>query len=131
MRLWEEAFNRRDADALAALYHDDAVNLQVAVGKPAVGRAAVLADARAFFTAFPDNFTRVEVLLVDGDRAAVEWFGGGTWLGEFADRPPTGRAFTLRGCGFFVVTDGLIKTQRGYWDKATWFGQIGLPYGEE
>jgi len=23
--------------------------------------------------------------------------------------------------------EGKIKFQRGYWDKATWFGQLGLP----
>jgi len=25
------------------------------------------------------------------------------------------------------VVEGKIKFQRGYWDKATWFGQLGLP----
>lgn len=124
---WEDGWNRRDAEALAALYHEDAVNHQVAFGEPRAGRAAVLADLRTFFAAFPDSFTRVEVVMIDGDRAAVEWFGGATWLGEFAGRPPTGAAFTLRGCGFFVVADGLIRFQRGYVDRATWFGQLGLP----
>ena len=41
--------------------------------------------------------------------------------------PPNGRSFTLRGCGFFHVTDGKILYQRGYFDKATWFGQLGIP----
>jgi steroid delta-isomerase-like uncharacterized protein len=127
MAAWEDAWNRHDAEALAALYHVDAVNHQVAFGEPQIGRAAMLADFRAFFAAFPDSFTRVEVLLIDGARAAVEWFGGATWLGEFAGRPPTEATFTLRGCGFFVITDGKIKFQRGYVDRATWFGQLGLP----
>lgn len=127
MAAWEEAWNRRDAEALAALYHDDAINHQVAFGEPRVGREALLADFRFFFAAFPDSFTRVEVTLIDGDRAAVEWFGGATWLGPFAGQAPTGAAFTLRGCGFFLVTDGKIKTQRGYIDRASWFGQLGLP----
>ena len=38
---WVAAFNRRDADAAAALYHDDAVNIQVAEGTPTVGRRAM------------------------------------------------------------------------------------------
>src|SRR5437660_7096224 len=37
---WVDAFNRRDAPAAAALYHDDAVNTQVAAGGPTVGRQA-------------------------------------------------------------------------------------------
>jgi predicted ester cyclase len=56
----------------------------------------------------------------------LEWFGGGTWRGEFAGMAPNGRTFTLRGCGFFYVT-GKIGFQRGYFDKATWFAQLGIP----
>jgi len=42
-------------------------------------------------------------------------------------QPANGRSFTLQGCGFFQVSGGKIKFQRGYWDKATWFGQLGIP----
>jgi predicted ester cyclase len=57
----------------------------------------------------------------------LEWFGGGTWQGEFDGMAPNGRPYTLGGCGFFHVTDGRIRFQRGYFDKATWFGQLDLP----
>ena len=40
---------------------------------------------------------------------------------------PNGRFFTLRGCGFFHVVAGKIRYQRGYFDKVTWFGQLGIP----
>lgn len=124
---WVAAFNRRDAHAAAALYHDDATNIQVAAGEPTAGRQAILEGLLAFFRAFPDNSTRIENLFQDGEWAILEWSGGGTWLGEFAGRAPNGYSFTLRGCGFFRVTDGKIRFQRGYWDKATWFGQLGIP----
>jgi steroid delta-isomerase-like uncharacterized protein len=124
---WVDAFNRRDAEAAAALYHDDATNLQVAIGQPLVGRAAILEDLRAFFRAFPDSFTKVEGMLEDGEWVALEWSGGGTWRGVLGGQSATGRAFTLRGSGFFHVVEGKIKFQRGYWDRATWFGQLGLP----
>jgi steroid delta-isomerase-like uncharacterized protein len=123
---WVAAFNARDAEAAAALYHEDAVNLQVAVGVPVVGRDAIRADFAAFFRAFPDTYTRPVNLFEDGDWAIVEWEGGATWRAEFAGKPPNGRTFTLRGCGFFRIVDGRIKFQRGYWDKATWFGQLGM-----
>jgi len=124
---WVDAFNRRDAEAAAALYHDDATNLQVAIGQSLVGRPAILEDLRGFFRAFPDNFTKVEGLLEDGEWVALEWSGGRTWRGALGGQPANGRAFTLRGSGFFHVVQGKIKFQRGYWDKATWFGQLGLP----
>ncbi|XVJ58356.1 MAG: ester cyclase [Tepidisphaera sp.] len=48
------------------------------------------------------------------------------WRGPFLGRMPSGRSYSLRGCGFFRVQNGLIHEQRGYLDRATWFGQIGL-----
>jgi steroid delta-isomerase-like uncharacterized protein len=125
---WVDAFNRRDAQAAAMLYHDNAVNTQVAAGgEPTVGRQALLDELLAFFRAFPDNYTHPVNLFEDGEWAVLEWAGGGTWRGEFAGLPANGRSFTLQGCGFFHVIDGKINFQRGYWDRATWFGQLGIP----
>ncbi len=124
---WVDAFNRRDPEAAAALYHEDAVNWQVAAGEPMAGREAILADFRKFFAAFPDTYTNIENLFEDGDWAILEWAGGGSWQSDFAGLKPNGRSFTLRGCGFFQVIEGKIGLQRGYWDKLTWFGQLGIP----
>jgi len=33
----------------------------------------------------------------------------------------------LRGCGFFQVRDGLIRFQRGYWDRLSFLRLHGLP----
>ena len=124
---WVAAYNQRDAYAAAELYHEDATNLQVALGDPTVGRQAMLEELLSFFHAFPDNFTQIENLFEDGQWAMLEWFGCGTWRGEFGGMIPNGRSFTLRGCGFFHVPDGKILYQRGYFDKASWFGQLGIP----
>jgi len=125
--LWAAAFNRHDAAAAAALYHDDATNIQVPWGEPVRGRQAMLDALTAILRAFPDSYTQVEHIFEDGEWAIMEWSFGGTFHGEFAGQAPTGRSFTLRGCEFFHVTDGKIRVQRGYWDKATWFSQLGLP----
>ncbi|XGV94616.1 MAG: ester cyclase [Leptolyngbya sp. BL-A-14] len=127
LQSWLAAYNNRDAYALIELYHDDAINHQVALGEPLKGREALLKSFVAFFNAFPDNYTHAENLFVDGEWAMVEWNGGGTFLGELDGNQPTGRRYTLRGCGFFHVADGKIRFQRGYIDKHTWFSQIGLP----
>jgi steroid delta-isomerase-like uncharacterized protein len=124
---WVEAFNGRDADAAAALYHEDAVNIQVSEGEPTVGRQAIRDGFATFFRAFPDNCTRVASLFEDGEWAILEWTGCGTWLGDFAGQPGNGRTFEMQGCGFFQVVGGRIKFQRGYWDRASWFHQLGLP----
>ncbi|MBI4913331.1 MAG: nuclear transport factor 2 family protein [Acidobacteria bacterium] len=109
VQAWVEAFNRRDVDALAAMYHPDAVNHQVAES-PVAGREAI---ARMFAQGFAaaEMVCLVENLFEDGDWAILEW------------RDPLG----LRGCGFFHVVEGRIRLQRGYWDKLSFLRQHGLP----
>ncbi len=129
---WEDAYNNRDAFALIDLYADDAENLQVAFGEtPLRGREALLESFISFFQAFPDNFTNIENLFVDGEWAIVEWKGGGTFTGKLGETQPTGKSFKLRGCGFFHVVEGKIRFQRGYFDRHTWFSQVGLSMENE
>jgi steroid delta-isomerase-like uncharacterized protein len=122
---WLEFINSHDAEKLSSLYHDDAVNLQVAIGVPLIGKMAIHNDFVNFFKHNPDTFTKVENLFEDGEWAILEWSGGGTF--HFPGNPAHGKTFKLQGCGFFRVIDGKIKFQRGYWDKATWHKQMGLP----
>jgi len=106
---WVEAFNRADAEALAAFYEETAINHQVAEA-PVEGRAAIR-------RMFADGFAAarmvciVENLFEDGDWAILEW------------RDPLG----LRGCGFFHIRAGKIAFQRGYWDKLSFLKLHDLP----
>jgi steroid delta-isomerase-like uncharacterized protein len=123
---WIEAFASRDPVRIAGLYHIDAVNWQVA-DEPVVGRDNIRNMVAQFFVSFPDSYAHVENVMADGDWAAWEWTGGGTFLRDLGTIKATGRTFAIRGCGFFQVIDGKIKLQRGYWDKASWYRQIGVP----
>jgi len=113
VRAWVEAFNRADADELAAFYSDDAVNHQVAEA-PVKGRAAI---REMFATGFASAtmVCLVENLFEDGEWAILEW------------RDPLG----LRGCGFFHIVDDRIVFQRGYWDKLSFLRSQGLPMPKE
>jgi limonene-1,2-epoxide hydrolase len=105
---WVEAFNRGDAEALGAMYRDDAINHQVA-NEPVEGRAAIQAMFAREFAAAEMVCIR-ENLFEDGDWAILEW------------RDPKG----LRGCGFFQIVGGKIAFQRGYWDKLSFLRLNGL-----
>lgn len=124
---WIEAFQACDVERVVACYADDAVNFQVAGGEPAIGIEQIREGTEGFFRGFPDAWSRVENLIGDGDWAAWEWVGGGTFTGEFFGNAPTGKSFEIRGCGFFTFRDGKIVYQRGYWDKFSWFSQVGIP----
>ena len=106
---WVEAFNSGNADRVAGLYGEEAVNHQV-VQDPVVGREAIRDMFRQEFEA-ADMVCIVENIFEDGDWAILEW------------RDPLG----LRGCGFFRVENGLICFQRGYWDKLSFLRLHGLP----
>lgn len=106
---WVRRFNAGDADGLAELYHEHAINHQV-VQEPVVGRAAIRAMfQREFATA--SMICQVEIIHDAGTVAILEW------------RDPNG----LRGCGFFTVEEGLIRHQRGYWDRLAFMRLHRLP----
>jgi limonene-1,2-epoxide hydrolase len=109
VQAWVGAFNRADADGLAAFYSEDAINHQV-VNPPVQGRAAIRAMFAAGFAA-ATMVCIVENVFEDGEWAILEW------------RDPLG----LRGCGFFHVVEGRIVFQRGYWDQLTFLRSQGLP----
>src|SRR5687767_14140546 len=113
IRKWVKAFNTGDAELGASCYDDKAVNLQIAIGTPLVGKQAIYEDLKAFFAAIPDNYTRVENLFEDGNWVILEWSGGGTFYGRKGSK---GKKFTLKGSGFFKFRKGKIILQRGYWD---------------
>ena len=109
---WVEAFNKKDVNALAELYHNDAINHQV-VTEPIVGKEAI----RQMFTeemAKTEMVCIIENIFEDKEWAILEW------------KDPLG----LRGCGFFHIVDNKIKFQRGYWDKLSFLRQHGLPVPE-
>jgi ketosteroid isomerase-like protein len=110
---WVELFNSADADSLAALYAEDAVNHQV-VFDPVVGREAIRAMFAAEF-ARAEMTCLVENLFEDGEWAILEW------------KDPLG----LRGCGFFHIRDGQIVSQRGYWDQLTFMRAQGIELPKE
>lgn len=106
---WVDLFNAADADGLAALYSEDAVNHQV-TQQPVVGRSAIR-DMFAREFAAADMTCIVEAIHDAGEVIALEW------------KDPLG----LRGCGFFTIRGGEIVFQRGYWDKLSFLKLHNLP----
>jgi len=101
VQLWVEAFNRKDVEGLTRLYHEDAINHQVA-NDPVRGKQAIK-------QMFAQDFDQAEMVCIvenlfqDGEWAILEWKD----------------TLGLKGCGFFHILDNKIIFQRGYWDKLT------------
>lgn len=103
-----ELFNQQDSVGLGELYHDDAINHQVA-NEPIAGKKAITEMFRNEF-AQAEMVCIVENIFEDGEWGILEW------------KDPLG----LRGCGFFHIVDGKIILQRGYWDKLSFLKHHGL-----
>ena len=110
VRLWIEKFNASDIEGLADLYAEDAVNEQVVLSEPLVGRAAIRMLLETDFSRA--NMQCMEERIYEcGDTAILQW------------RDPAG----LKGCGFFRVENDQIVHQKGYFDQLSFFKAQGLP----
>lgn len=109
---WVTRFNAGDAEGLAELYAEDAVNHQI-VMEPLQGRTAI---KKMFEIEFgrATMVCEVENIFEDGAWAILEW------------KDPLG----LRGCGFFQVVNDHIQFQRGYFDQLSFFKVQGLSIPE-
>ncbi len=113
IELWVETFNKKDPQALAELYHKDAVNHQVNTD-PVIGKEALFQMFSREF-ALAEMICIVENIFEDGEWGILEW------------RDPN----TLRGCGFFHILDDKIIFQRGYWDRLSFLRLHQLPLPTE
>jgi steroid delta-isomerase-like uncharacterized protein len=123
---WLAAFNAGDPDRLLALYTDDALWEEVAIGLEAQGQEQIRAHLERLFTAAPDITYEPMDAFVAGDHAVVEWVVTGTYQADFPGLPPAaGQPFTFRGASVFELADGEIRRYTEYWDAYTFLAQLG------
>ena len=89
-RLIDEVFNQGHLEVADELVAPEAVEHQVSgMGD---GPEGVKRTASSLRRAFPDFTLTIDDLVEDGDKVWARQRGGGTNLGSFMGRPPTGRA---------------------------------------
>ena len=126
LEAWLAAFNAGDPDQLLALYTEDALWEEPAIGLAARGPDEIRAHLERLFTAAPDIGYAVTSSVVAGDGAVVEWVVTGTYRADFPGLPPAaGQPFSFRGASVFEMTDGKIQRYTEYWDAYTFLVQLG------
>jgi steroid delta-isomerase-like uncharacterized protein len=121
------AWNRGDAEGIAANVAEDVIWRDVALGMPLHGREAVKAAVRAYMTAFPDlNIKETSSTLAE-PRLAQELTITGTHRGDLLGIPPTGRWTETYAA---VITtfdeDGMMIEGAVYWNVAELLRQLGV-----
>jgi hypothetical protein len=111
MLSWVDLFNKKEAFLLADLYHEEAINFQVATGIKRIGKKDILEMFRYEFEHF-DMVCQPQRLIIEGNEAVLEW------------KDPNG----LEGCGFFTLEGNKIMHQKGYWDRWSFEQKQGKEY---
>ena len=131
LRALAAAVQRRDADALAALYAEDAVLYHPLTPGGVRGRDAIAASEQGLFDAFSDVEVELRSVLEGGSECAGELLIHATNTGplDLAGEtiPPTGRRVELPSVWWLTLRgDGLITEERDYMDAAGFMTQLGL-----
>ena len=105
---FNEAFNRHDADAVAALLTDDTVFEDTSPppdGRRIEGKAAVVDFWRQWFARNAGAAFEAEDMIVSGDRAVVCWV---------YRKPRNGQPWHIRGVDVFTVRGGKVAAKLAY-----------------
>ena len=105
---FNEAFNRHDAEGLAALLTEDTVFEDTSPapdGRRIEGKTAVVEFWRGWFVRNPDARFEAEEVIVSGNRATVLWV---------YRKMRNGQPWHLRGVDVFTVRDGKVAAKLAY-----------------
>jgi len=123
------AVETSDTEKLMALYAPDAVAVTPDAGE-VKGREEIVEWMRQFMVAFPDISFDVIAEHEDGDTAVDECYLVATHTGPLSgpegEIAPTGKRIHLRECDIAVVSDGLVREHRFYYDQGELMEQLGL-----
>ena len=106
--LFNQAFNRHDVDAVAALLTDDTVFEDTSPppdGQRIEGKAMVAEFWRGWFARNSDAKFEAEEMIVSGDRAVVRWV---------YRKMRNGQPWHIRGVDVFTVRDGKVAAKLAY-----------------
>lgn len=121
----DELWRRHDAAALAATHADDGVIVSPLLGEMR-GRDAIERSYEELFTVFPDQALDTEMILVDGDAAALVFRGRATHTRDLFGVPATGRQFDVQGVMFYKFAGGKIAYERRVYDFTGLLIQLGV-----
>jgi steroid delta-isomerase-like uncharacterized protein len=123
------AWNNNDREGYIACFAEDCdYNVPRRPGK---GRAAVAAFWDFNAAAFGERHVRIEVLVESGETVVMEGVAENKHTGPMAaigsrrEIAPTGKTFVLPHVNMYTVRDGLIVSNRSYWDGMEALDQLG------
>jgi steroid delta-isomerase-like uncharacterized protein len=126
---YNDAWNRHDVDAIAALHAPDMVFENHTAGERAEGDA-VRAHIAGIFAAWPDLTFSTRRLYVRDDLVVQEWTATATHTRELRRgdlvAPPSRKRLEWKGMDVIPFDRGLVKRKDVYSDSISILRQVGL-----
>ncbi len=123
-RIIDEVFNHGHLEVADELMAPSCVEHQR--GGMGDGPDGAKRTASALRTAFPDFTLTIQDLVVDGDKVWARQTGGGTNLGSFFGRPPTGKTAHIEVFDVCRFENGRIVEHWGVPDQLGMMFALGL-----
>ena len=128
-----EGWNERNFDQLAEAIAPDGEIVAVGTGDVFTGPEGSRRYNSMWADGFPDGTITIDNIIAAGDSVVVEFTGRGTHTGTLVTSmgsiSATGRPVTLKLCDVVEFRDGLVKSQRSYFDSGSLMAQLGLGTG--
>jgi predicted ester cyclase len=130
VRSYGAAKSRADIGAALATCGPDFRLETVSMGVTGHGREEVAQQLAVFFAAFPDYGVTMDGMAAEGSSVTCWGDARMTFAGPLLGHAPTGRTARLPYVCVFGCADGVIRSERFFFDLATLCEQIGLPMAE-
>lgn len=123
-RVWAEAWNLGEVDALDELHSSD--YLRRSGESHPQDLSAFKASILATRSAFPDLTTTLDEIVLEGDRAAIRWHSSGTHKGPLMGVPATNRRVQVSGATFARFDGDQIAEEVVTWDPRALLSVLGI-----
>ncbi len=124
---WVAAFNAHDVAAIVSLYHEDASLFDPGMKRGRQGRTEIQRWFEQRFQTMPSiAYTPTGKIMSGGQHVVLPWIASGRGP-RLLGQKWLARPFSVNGLSVFHIRDGLIASQRGYYDHLTVVEQILPP----
>ena len=114
-----------DPEAVAGLYADEAVRIEVAFAREDRGRPAIARAAAELMDAFRERRLSLEPLMIDEAGWAVEVTWRAVHRGAYRGGPATHRRVEIPGLSIARLENGLLAEERWYFDAVALGRRLG------
>jgi steroid delta-isomerase-like uncharacterized protein len=123
---WATAWTSHDIDKVLALFTDDCIYEDVAMGVVNKGQKQLRDFGSNYFATFPDVVLTLQTRFVAGSFGSAEWLMKGTQKGDMPGMPASNKVMSVRGATVYEFQGDKIKRNSDYWDIATMLKQLGF-----